>query len=256
MKVSDSQSPSGNIDASASAISCIAASEEESKVADELNSENKEVIHLENQEEKDIREKIIVVDDIPEASEYRDSRAILKEIKKVSEVDIEFAYQLAKGGIAIHTGTAEERNQLHSKLIEHKAFKGGKVSKLGQEKSKKLFIKNVNTKVSTAEIAEKLTQKNIRVGDCKRVVNSFTKRPTRTIRVLVASEDIDKALNVEIRVGQVTCAIEKQRITSVVRCYECQQFGHISKNCIAGKCCVVCAGEHTSDYNCKVTSQM
>ena len=125
------------------------------------------------------------------------------------------------------------------------------MSKLEQEKAKKLFIKDVDTKVSTTEIVEKLAQKNVKVHECKRVVNSFTKRPTRTVRVLVASEDVVRTLSVEIRVGKVTCKIERQRITSVARCYECQQYGHISKNCIATKCCVVCAGEHTSDYNCK-----
>ena len=67
----------------------------------------------------------------------------------------------------------------------------------------------------------------------------------------VAAEDWEKTLGVNIQVGEVNCVVEKQRGTKVVRCYECQQFGHISAHCTAGSCCVVCAGDHPSDYNCK-----
>ena len=82
-------------------------------VVDKESEVSEEIIQLVNQGEKEAREKIIIVDEIPKASEYRDSRVILKEIKKASEIDVEFAYRLAKGGVAIHTASIEERNQLH-----------------------------------------------------------------------------------------------------------------------------------------------
>ena len=96
MTVSNSQPSRVTSEKSTSStISVTAAKEEAAGSGTETLSEKKEVIDLAYQEEKDVREKIIIVDDIQEASEYRDSREILKEIKKFSEIDIEFAYQLA-----------------------------------------------------------------------------------------------------------------------------------------------------------------
>ena len=242
-----------------SAISTSSAAKEvvpkKEEVKDKKRTSEKDAINLVSQGDKEIREKILLIDDIKDASEFRNSGRILSEIKKVSNVVIEFAYHLAKGGIAIHTTSPEDKDKLYKELVEETAFKGGRISKLSEEKHKKVFLKNVDTRVSNKEITGKFQRKGIEIIDCKRIENSVTRRPTRTVRVLVKSEDFQKALDIEIWVGEVKCTVEKPISPRVVSCYECQQFGHISNNCVAAKCCVVCAGDHPTDFKCKLPTK-
>ena len=163
---------------------------------------------------------------------------------------MEFAYPLVKGGIAIHTKSKEERDNLYEEL-KGESFRGGKVGKLSEEKPKLVFLKNVDTKVNINEIVEKLKQKDINIIECKRILNTSTQRPTKTIKVTVATKDLERVLQVEIRIGEDKCRVERQTVYPVIRCYECQQFGHIGKNCTAEKRCVICAGDHSSNFGCK-----
>ena len=50
----------------------------------------------------DPRDKILIIDNIANPKVFIDSQEILKEVKKFSEIPIDFAYQLVKGGIALH----------------------------------------------------------------------------------------------------------------------------------------------------------
>ena len=56
----------------------------------------------------------------------------------------------------------------------------------------------------------------------------------------------------ELAIGDQKCTIERQRLNKVIRCYECQKFGHIGKNCKEGERCVVCAGHHKSNFGCNL----
>ena len=124
------------------------------------------------------------------------------------------------------------------------------VSTLKKEKSKVYFIKNVDTKVSTYEVKIKLREAGIDTLNIERISNKISSRPTRTIKFSVAKADEEKLIHLELRIGEHKCIIEKQKFNSVVRCYECQLFGHISKNCQGEARCVVCAGHHKSSFDC------
>ena len=215
------------------------------KVEIALNSEN----------EVEARGKIIVIDEISNPSDFSKSANILKEIKRYSDINIDFTYPLVKGGIAIHTQSKEERDQLFEQLPID-SFSGGKKSKLEENRPKSAFIKNIDTKVSTSEIETKLRTQDINVIECKRIINWTTQRPTRTVKVTVSLEDIEKLIrNFEFKVGDSSCKIERQKYSSVIRCYDCQQFGHIGKNCKAEKRCVRCAGNHISHLLCSLPAK-
>ena len=201
------------------------------------------------QKSEDIREKIVIVDDLKNPVEFRNSSNILKEIKKVSDLKIELAYPLAKGGIAIHTESRKSRDSLLESLSSN-SFGGGTLSTLSKSKNTQVFIKNVDTKVGIGEIRNKLNAQGLDFVKCDRIINSFTQRPTKTIKVVIDSEVESKFLGIKIKVEGVVCLIEKKQPNPVVRCYACQQFGHIAKNCKAVPKCVVCAGSHKSNYSC------
>lgn len=219
--------------------------------SEEGKSGNSKNIEFVVQNEEEIREKIIIVDELDKPEEYRNSSNILKEIKKVSNQRVELAYPLSKGGIAIHTESKASRDSL-VELLSAGSFGGGKISTLNKFKKVSFFIKNVDTKVSIHEIRTKLQSHGLFNFECNRIINSYTQRPTKTIRVIVDSQEESRILNTKIKVSGQDCVIEKQSGT-VIRCYGCQQFGHIAKNCQAAPKCVVCAGSHRSDFSCKNT---
>ena len=200
------------------------------------------------QKDEEIREKIIIVDELEKPEEFRHSSKILKEIKKVSDQKIELAYPLSKGGIAIHTESKDSRDKL-IELLSAGSFRGGKISTLYKFKKLTFFIKNVDTKVSVNEIDKKLQSLGLDNFECNRIINSYTQRPTKTVKVLINSAEESRFLNTKITVGGQDCIVERQQV-SVIRCYACQQFGHIAKNCQAAPKCVVCAGSHRSDFSC------
>ena len=56
-------------------------------------------------------DKILVVDNIENSSEFSSSTRILKEVKLFCpDIKIEFSYSLSKGGIAIHATCREDRS--------------------------------------------------------------------------------------------------------------------------------------------------
>ena len=208
------------------------------------------IVELKLQGEKEIREKIVIVDDIPEVSDFRNSRDIVREIGRVSDQKIEFAYPLVKGGVAIHTSSVVERDKLLGLLKESSAFGGGKISGLADQRECTFFVKGVDTRVQESEIIEKFAKEEVEVLGISRISNSVSGRPTRTVKVVVAAVNKDRVSGLDLRIGQSKCRIEERRRGPVVRCYECQQFGHISRHCVADKCCVVCAGSHKSNFDC------
>ena len=219
--------------------------------SEEDRSENSKSIEFVVQNEEEIREKIIIIDELDKPQDFRHSSTILKEIKKVSDQKVELAYPLSKGGIAIHTESKDSRNSLVD-LLSAVSFGGGKISTLNKFKKVSFFIKNVDTKVSISEIRTKLQSQGLHNFECDRITNSYTQRPTKTIKVIINSAEESKILNTKIKVSGQDCVIEKQ-LGTVIRCYGCQQFGHIAKNCHAAPKCVVCAGSHRSDFSCRNT---
>ena len=56
---------------------------------------------------------------------------------------------------------------------------------------------------------------------CDRIINSFTQRPTKTIKVVIDSKLESKFLGIKIKVDGIVCLIEKKQPNPVVHCYCC-----------------------------------
>ena len=103
---------------------------------------------------------------------------------------------------------------------------------------------------SVSEVSDKLRSHGLECFECKRIINSYTQRPTRTIKVVINENQEEIIQGIQLQVGGQVCPLERKNHNPVNRCYVCQQFGHIAKNCRAESKCVVCAGNHKSDFSC------
>ena len=81
------------------------------------------------------------------AEEFSTSRRILKEVHNFFPgIKVNFAYSLAKGGVAIHTSSKSDRDLLLEQLPSE-AFCGGKRHPPKARSSTAVFIKGVDTSV-------------------------------------------------------------------------------------------------------------
>ena len=200
-----------------------------------------------------IKDNIVIVDDICNSVEFNSSKRILKEIARFCPtIKVSFAYSLARGGIAIHTANKEDRDFLLHNLPPH-SFGGGtkhlpKVSLTGCPDS--VFIKGVDTSLDIASITQKLSDLGV-ITTARRLCNRLTGKPSRVVKINCSPEHVNTILSLNLTVNGKACVIEKKRLARVVRCYRCQSFGHIAKNCINPIRCEVCSGPHAFDQCCK-----
>jgi len=200
-------------------------------------------------EEQKERHNIIIIDHIAEAERYSRSTEILKEVNTFApQVQVKYAYSLAKGGIAIHTYYTEDK-QLLLQSLAGKAFNGAKISDLS-EKEDIVFLKNIPTYIDTSVITMALQDYKISASKVERNQHPRTGRPQPVVRVFCQAGEAQKLLRyTSLSVGNVVCEVVKKR-ANVLRCYNCQQFGHIARACVNQKRCVNCSGIHTSDSYC------
>ena len=164
------------------------------------------------------RDNIIIVDHIPNAAEFVNSSRILKEVKLFSsDANVKYAYSLAKGGIAIHLHSQQDKEQLLHRFTKE-SFGGGKVYDL-RARQQTLFVKSVATSVTTEQLREAFIAKGIEVHDLVRLTQNKTGRPLPVVKVICPVETAKKLLNsVFITVNGIDCRIEKKRV-EVQRCY-------------------------------------
>ena len=195
-------------------------------------------------------DKILVVDNICNAAEFSSSQRILKEINLFcSDVKIDFAYSLAKGGVAIHTQSKEDRNRLLN-VLPAESFGGGvKHPPLGRGEHV-AYIKGVDTSVDVQKLASLFLDKGIELSYIRRLTQRFTGKPIQVVRVKCTENSFGKLLNTKLVINNNTCVIEKERLVKVIRCYNCQRFGHIARFCTNVVKCEFCAEGHNIHVTC------
>jgi len=104
---------------------------------------NIEIVHPDIMQDYD---NILIVDNISNPAEFSSSKRILREVNRFCpEVKVEFAYSLAKGGVAIHTVDSVGRDILLNKLPW--TFEGGIKHFLKDKSRDAVFIKGICTSV-------------------------------------------------------------------------------------------------------------
>ena len=123
---------------------------------------NQKAVQLEINVQKDRHEKIVLIDNIKDPKLFTDSQEILREIKKYSDIQIDYAYQLARGGVAIHVKSIEDRDLLFQKLTPE-SFGGGKKHFPLVEKPSFIFVKGVDTSYHHTELVNSLLTKGLHI---------------------------------------------------------------------------------------------
>ena len=140
-------------------------------------------ILIDKEEESTVRSKIIVIDDIENPNQYRNSQNILKEFNQYCpKIKVSAAFALARGGITIYLNSSKDRESVLN-LLPEKAFGNGTKRPLSPVKSVNLFMKGVDTSVNIEDIYEKLAKITDEILHIKRLTNYTTGRPRQTIKV-------------------------------------------------------------------------
>jgi len=178
--------------------------------------------------------------------DYSSSRRILQEVHKFCpDVKVDFAYSLAKGGVAIHTGSKSDC-ELLAKELPAESFGGGiKHPPKGKGgRSSAVYIKGVDTSFEVKLLAGYLQKEGVNIAEIRRLKKRYTGRPTQVVKVICDQQYVQKLLNLHLFVNNKCCKIEIERRVRVIRCYHCQALGHVAKNCTNAKRCEICAQNH------------
>ena len=195
------------------------------------------------------KSKIVIIDNICNPNSFNSSPSILKEFNRFfPNTQVEFAYSLPRGGIAIHLLSQEERDHIIS-TFPAEAFGGGAIPHPPKSaKEPDIFIKEIDTAVDTDLLKFVLQQKGIQIQSLIRLTNKITGKPTRTIKVRCENGSWEKLLAFNLQLGNKVCTIEKERPVNVIQCYNCQRFGHIGRNCTNPPKCPRCGNAHQKQY--------
>ena len=201
-------------------------------------------------EEQSERENIVIVDNIANPAKFLRSDSILKEVNRFApSVQVKYAYSLAKGGVAIHLNNIPEKQSL-LQCLTPEAFGGAKIYDLAT-KTETLLLRNVPTHISLESVRLVLQQQGTEVVTIQRQCHRVTGRPQPVIRLVCSHSTAEQlAGRGSLTVNHYNCIVAR-KYTNVLRCYNCQQFGHISRLCKNQSCCINCSDCHNSGEYCQ-----
>ena len=191
----------------------------------------------------------MVIDNIPDQTFWK-SKEILREINRFCfpRIKVVQAYSLARGGVAIHLESSEERDRLLSTLPPA-SFLGGVKKKLSPQKEVTLYIGDVDLSIQPSLLGESLSRAGFAVSSIDRVISRKLGRPSKFVKVVTNRVSADNLLSTGLQINGVVCKVETKHSNPVIRCFGCQRFGHSISNCLSPVRCEQCSGQHYN-VNC------
>ena len=192
-------------------------------------------------------DNIVILDKIKDPSAYTDSRKILEEIElRNPELGVDFAYTLSAGGIALHCKSIKDYN-LALQPWPKDSFGGSNITphppaSARLKATNSVVIRNIKQEITDTDIqlaTQLITGSSTSV---RRFKNRRTGRfmPIAELTVNSNSEKgITQLLKQGIKIGTVILPCEPKRTAKVIRCYNCNLFGHTAYHCSNPKTCVV-----------------
>ena len=197
-----------------------------------------------------VDDKIIIIDNISNPGEFATSRRILKEVNLYCpSVKVDFAYSLAKGGVAIHASDRSGRDTLLKDLPEE-SFGGGKRHTPKGSNTDTVFLKGVDTGVDHQQLKQCLQSRGIDICEVRRLLNRYTGKPIQVVKVRCSRDSARDLVSAKIVINNKVCVVERQRQVRVIRCFNCQCLGHVARVCTNARRCEFCAGTHLQQEKC------
>ena len=188
---------------------------------------------------------IVILDNISDPVKYKTRKQILKEINRVKpSLNVKHAYPLAGGGICLHLNSNEDKVNA---LFDWLNLPFGSTNIQPHEPADrlpntKLFIKKVPLNIDNTAVASAL--------HCVATVNRLkvcgTTLPSNTIAISINKSEAAKLISGGVCIAGKIYKCTPKRKCKIIRCYKCQQFGHIAKTCVNTSACAFCAQNHDS----------
>ena len=192
--------------------------------------------------------RVLIVDGLKNPGEYQNSRTIKEEIRKYKgDIRIKYAYPLNRGGLAIHTESEADIDLLKTNWPEE-AFKGSSSLSFHENDVKpRCIFKNVSPHLIDEYIVSEI-EKQLKISiNIRRLKYRDTGRPMPVVLVTCSSfEDLQIIFKSEVTLGNKTIKVDsyKSKRNTPVRCYNCQEFGHVAAICKNLHKCENCAEDH------------
>ncbi len=195
------------------------------------------------------KENIVILDNIRLTPDLRSSKKLKSEINKVKpEIKVQQIYPLAGGGVALHCSDSTSQKLA---LTQWPASSLNSASRphphkvKTQSDSQTIIVKSVPIHHTEEEILHDLRAKYPSVVAVHRLQNRVRKTPFPIIKVTLSQEEAATILATHIVLFGQKLVSETCRAIKVVRCYQCQRFGHTSDTCVYEQRCVNCNNCHS-----------
>ena len=220
----------------------------------------------------EMKKNLIVVKKTSEET-FSDTKRIIEDIVVKNNIAMKNAFKSKKGDMVLVCDTPVDSDKLQS-LVQtadqdldcHRLF----------PKMKSISIVGMPEECTTEEFTTQLRNQNSRIKNLVDISNFSDHFKCRKVKSLKNNEAKFQAfcsvsdtlytvlqnLNNKVMLGLTCCKVYLQN--NVPRCFNCQEYGHISKVCSKSTRCGKCAAEHkTNDctssnkvcFNCQVNKQ-
>ena len=160
-----------------------------------------------------------------------------------------------KGGISLHVKNEDSVENLVKKWPQ-KAFGGNTIPHLAKSSTSTVnaCLRCSSVSISIQSLENSLKNSNIQFCKVHRLVYSDTRKPMPIVRVTFDNHESyetaiesDGVLIPGFKKSIKFCPERKHR---VIRCYNCNRFGHISRPCPYNHSCANCGGEECGAFDC------
>lgn len=173
----------------------------------------------------------------------RVTQKAVMDLMDPSEIPVESMRNAGKGTVVLE-GRSKKDLEFIQKYATEKLGATYEV-KLSELKKPRILISGMSEKFSGEEIIRKLKVQNEVIRDADlRVVSTFGRNTFNAV-IEIDSDGFDKVMSGDrkkLNIGWSCCHVKE--FVSLLKCYKCQGFSHIAKDCTKARACRKCAGEH------------
>jgi hypothetical protein len=210
--------------------------------------------HLDKQVLEDDNKYIVILDNIHNSVEYQDSKAILREVNRNKPtLNVYHAYPLPGGGICLHLQSAIDVDHALDDWPSG-AFQSEAIyPHLPACRSDNITViaRNVNTYATEHLLEHELATAYNQPVFVKRFRNRQTGKPIPVISVKFGdNQTTSQVITNGLLLQGKTIPCEPKRANKVIRCFKCQKFGHVARNCKHIDACITCGCDHSPEQDC------